>query len=96
LCIDHRDAFSPLTAPSSGLLRIDGLVSYSAYLNRMLAGWLQSAPMGHTLACERTEVHSLLISYQHVEFPPKHLFKQVSLLIGMFHFIIEIGERASP
>ena len=41
---DHRDAFplsgdcSPLTAPSSGLLRIDGLVSCSAYLNRMRRG----------------------------------------------------------
>jgi len=55
---------SPLTVPLSGLLRIDGLVSCSAYLNRMRAGWLQSAPMGHTLASERAEVHSLLILYQ--------------------------------
>jgi hypothetical protein len=48
----------------SGLLRIDGLVSCSAYLNRMRAGGLQSAPMGHTHAFERAEARSLLILYQ--------------------------------
>src|SRR5947208_3099775 len=62
----------------------------------MRAGWLQSAPMGHTLACERAEVHSLLILNQKLYFPLKHLFKQVSLLIGMCIFSVEIGERASP
>jgi Sulfate permease family len=60
------------------------------------SAFIQGFPVAASQSRTIIEVLSLLILNQEVEFPLKHLFKQVSLPISMFQFIVEVGESASP
>ena len=60
------------------------------------SAFIQGFPVAASQSRTIVEVLSLLVLNQQVEFPLKHLLKKIGLLIGMFQFIVEIGERASP